>query len=217
MKATIFAVMATLLAAPALAQIESHEGIELQNQILELRQELQQLQQLQSQAGGQPMPAPVPPDSGNPPEAPPGANDAVAQLVVRVSALEEQMRTLQGRVDELANTQQRDHDDLAKQIGDLAFKLGQGGAQPGATPDAGAPPPDAAPPAGGMDLSTPPPPPPPKRTPRTIAPARQRRPGAPRLPRSRSRRPRRPCPRRRPPRRRRPLPAGQLPRRPAPV
>ncbi len=165
MKATIFAVMATLLAAPALAQIESHEGIELQNQILELRQELQQLQQLQSQAGGQPMPAPVPPDSGNPPEAPPGANDAVAQLVVRVSALEEQMRTLQGRVDELANTQQRDHDDHAKQIGDLAFKLGQGGAQPGATPDAGAPPPDAAPPAGGMDLSTPPPPPPPKRTP----------------------------------------------------
>jgi TolA-binding protein len=172
MKATIFAA-AMLLAAPALAQIESHEGIELQNQILELRQELQQLQQLQSQAGGnQPMPAPVPTDNGNPAEPAPSPNDAVAQLVVRVASLEEQMRTLQGRVEELTNAQQRDHDELAKQIGDLAFKLGQGG-QPGAPPDAGAPnpgtpPPDANGPAGGMDLSAaapPPPPPPVKHTP----------------------------------------------------
>jgi TolA-binding protein len=166
MKTIVFAVAAMLLAAPALAQIESREGIDLQNQILELRQELQNLQQLQSQAnGGAPVPAPVPTDNGTPPEAPPGANDAVAGLVVRVASLEEQMRTLQGRVEELANAQQRDHDDLAKQIGDLAFKLGQGG-QPGAPPDAGAPgagapPPYQGGPASGMDLSAPQPPPPP--------------------------------------------------------
>jgi TolA-binding protein len=165
MKATIFAAAAMLLAAPALAQIESHEGIELQNQILELRQELQQLQQLQTQASGGPaLPAPVPTDNGNPAEPPPSPNDVVAQLVVRVASLEEQMRTLQGRVEELSNAQQRDHDDLVKQIGDLAFKLGQG-AQPGTTPDAGAnpggPAPDANGPAGGMDLSAPAPPPPP--------------------------------------------------------
>jgi len=168
MRATILAAAAMLMAAPALAQIESHEGIELQNQILELRQELQNLQQFQSQTNNAaPVPAPVPTDNPNPAEAPPGANDAVAGLVVRVATLEEQMRSLQGRVEELANTQQRDHDDLTKQIGDLAFKLGQGGA-PGAPPDAGAPPPDANGPAGGMDLTAqapPPPPPPVKHTP----------------------------------------------------
>src|SRR5271170_3984988 len=140
MRATIFAVAAVLMAAPALAQVESREGIDLQNQILELRQELQNLQQLQSQTNGAaPVPAPVPTDSGNQAGTPPVANDAVAGLVVRVAALEEQMRTLQGRVEELANTQQRDHDDLAKQIGDLAFKLGQGGAPPGAAGLSGAP------------------------------------------------------------------------------
>lgn len=173
MRAIILAVAAMLMAAPAVAQIESREGIDLQNQILELRQELQNLQQLQSQAnGGAQLPPPVPSDSGNPAVAPPGGNDAVAQLVVRVAALEEQMRALQGRVEELANTEQRDHDDVAKQIGDLAFKLGQGGvpgAPPAAPPDGGAPPPYPTNNlAGGMDLTTqapPPPPPPVKHTP----------------------------------------------------
>jgi len=166
MRATIFAVAALLMAAPALAQVESREGIDLQNQILELRQELQNLQQLQSQTNGAaPVPAPVPTDSGNQAGTPPVANDAVAGLVVRVAALEEQMRTLQGRVEELANTQQRDHDDLAKQIGDLAFKLGQGGpagaAPESGAPGAGVPGPESDGPGGGMDLSTPSPPPPP--------------------------------------------------------
>jgi TolA-binding protein len=68
------------------------------------------------------------------------------------------MRDLQGKVSELANTEQHDHDDLAKQIGDLAFKLGQGA--PGGAPQGGAPPPDMSappPPSGmspGMDLGT---------------------------------------------------------------
>jgi TolA-binding protein len=148
-----------LLVAPALppracAQVDSREGIALQNQILELRQEMQQLQQLQTQATGQPAPmAPPVQDNGAPPEQGAGGNDVVASLVVRVSALEEQMRTLQGRISELANTEQHDHDDLAKQIGDLAFKLGQG-----APPAGGAPAPSgdagslAPPPGGGMDL-----------------------------------------------------------------
>jgi hypothetical protein len=51
----------TPVSTSALAQIESREGIELQNQILELRQELQQLQQLQSQAAGEPAPPIGPP------------------------------------------------------------------------------------------------------------------------------------------------------------
>lgn len=150
--------MLALPAVPrhALAQIESREGIALQNQILELRQELQQLQQLQSQATGQPM-APPPQDAPAPP-AEGASSDVVASLVVRVSALEEQMRNLQGRISDLANTEQHDHDDLAKQIGDLSFKLGQGAPPAGGSPDPGM---SAPPPAGsGMNLGAPPPPPP---------------------------------------------------------
>lgn len=165
------ALVAVFAAGPAVAQIESREGIALQNQILELRQELSQLQQLQAQAGPA-QSALAPPQAGEmapPPQSPemappPGASgDVVAQLVVRVSALEESMRDLQGRVAELENTEKRDHDDLAKQIGDLAFKLGQ--TPPGAAPapDAG----EAGSDARGMDLSArpAPPPPPARRTP----------------------------------------------------
>jgi TolA-binding protein len=113
---------------------------------------MQQLQQLQTQATGQPAPmAPPMQDSGAAPAQGEG-NDVVASLVVRVSALEEQMRALQGRISELANTEQHDHDDLAKQIGDLAFKLGQGGAP---APGAGMSPPPGG---GSMDLGAPPPP-----------------------------------------------------------
>ena len=111
---------------PAWGQAESREGIALQNQIAELRQELQVMQQAQQGAGPQgyqPPPAyqPAPEPGGV------GGGDTTAQLVVRVSALEEQNRALQGRVDDLTNQLQRQHDELTKQVGDLSFKLGQGG------------------------------------------------------------------------------------------
>jgi TolA-binding protein len=88
-------------------------------------------------------------------------------LLERVTNLEDQMRRLQGRIDELDNARQRQYDDLAKQIGDLNFKLQAGGAgaarAPGAattppqtTLGAAQPPTAAAPPAAG---------PPPRRTP----------------------------------------------------
>jgi TolA-binding protein len=140
-------------ATHAMAQIDSREGIALDNEILELRQHVQQLeqqmsglQQLQTQAGVAPAPVPAPmaPMDSQGQAGPAPAGDALAQLVVRVSALEEEMRTLKGRVEELANTEQHDHDDLAKQIGDLAFKINPAGATPGGTtpgmasPDAGA-------------------------------------------------------------------------------
>jgi len=144
----LVAVFAAGPATRAVAQIDSREGIALDNEILELRQHVQQLeqqmsglQQLQTQAGVMPAPAPVAPmdSQGQVSQAP--AGDTVAQLVVRVSALEEEMRTLQGRVEELSNTQQHDHDDLTKQIGDLAFKMNPGGgASPGVAP--GMTPPD---------------------------------------------------------------------------
>ncbi len=101
--------------SPARAQIDSREGIALQNQILELRHELQMMQ---SQGGGAPPPvvrsAPAP--SG-------GGSEITAQLLARVDALEEQVRDLRGRIDQLANQQQVQGADLAKQIGDLSFQM----------------------------------------------------------------------------------------------
>lgn len=138
----------------ARAQVDSREGIALQNQIAELRQEIQQMQQASQGAGPAPQPyaspqqyAPQGPDNG-------GGGDTAASLLVRVSALEEQNRQLQGRVDDLTNQLQRQHDELAKQIGDLSFKLGQGGSpepagQPSLAPPSPQPGPaqQAAPPA----------------------------------------------------------------------
>jgi TolA-binding protein len=160
------------MAAQAQSQIDSREGIALENQILELKQELSQLQQLQVQAQGPQSSLPPPsPEGGGQVMAPPNgggaSSDITAQLLVRVSALEDQLRTMHGRIEELASAQQRDHDELTKEIGDLAFKLNPASASaPGAPPtDAAGAPPPATGPAAGMDLSTQAPPPPPPAAP----------------------------------------------------
>jgi TolA-binding protein len=155
--------------------MESREAIDLQNQVAELRQELQILQNAQQTGNKAPptypsQPAPYPSQLA-PPQgtgAPSGGSDTVADLLVRVSTLEETVRDLQGKVDDLTNQLQRQHDDLTKQIGDLAFKLGEGGAAAGgdlagateAQPAAPAPPAAARP--------APPPPPAAHRTPEMI-------------------------------------------------
>jgi TolA-binding protein len=170
----LLAAAAAMVTLQATAQVESREGIALENEILELRQQVQQtqqqlagLQQLQSQTGAPQVAAPVQQGDGQVPAA--GApNDLVAQLVVRVSSLEEQMRTLQGRVEEIANAQQRDHDDLVKQIGDLAFKV-NGGSAPGAPAPDPAQGGTAAPDAAVPDLTPTPKPPPPAAPPRRTA------------------------------------------------
>jgi TolA-binding protein len=147
---------------PASAQMDSREAIDLQNQVAELRQELQQLQSAQqtgNQAPAQYPPQPVAPYPGQA-GVPPGASDTVADLVVRVAALEETVRDQQGKIDDLTNQLQRTHDDLTKQIGDLEFKLGQGGAQNGLSAEPGqpapaqpqAPPPPAATPKRTAEL-----------------------------------------------------------------
>jgi len=130
---------ATALGLPGVAahaQLDSREAIDLQNQIAELRQELQNMQSAQ-QTGNQAPPTYAPqPEPAYSQQMPPagggssGSGDVAAELVVRVSALEEQVRDLQGKVDDLTNQLQRQHDDLTKQIGDLEFKLGQGGSAP---------------------------------------------------------------------------------------
>ena len=52
--------------APARAQVESREGIALQNQILELRHDLQQMQSQQGSQGGSNNYRAPPPDNAQP-------------------------------------------------------------------------------------------------------------------------------------------------------
>ncbi len=100
-------------AQPAVAQFDSREAIALQNEILELRHQLQSLQR-----GG---PAPTYSDRSSGSQ---GADpELLSQLLDRVSTLEDQVRQLRGRVDELANQQQQQSADFTKQLGDLQFSL----------------------------------------------------------------------------------------------
>ncbi|WP_428486624.1 tetratricopeptide repeat protein [Rhodopila sp.] len=124
---------------PAHAQVDSREGIALQNQIYQLRQDLKALED-QSARGGSRAPA------YNPPAPQYGGSDIVAQLLTRVDALEDQVRQLRGRIDETQNQLQRQNDDLNKRIDDLAFQVNpQGNNPPPANEPAAGPPPRALP------------------------------------------------------------------------
>ncbi len=135
------ALFATSLIPMALAQVDSREAIALQNQIYQLRQEVQMLRDQVARGGGG---APVRGGSS-------GGNDMVAQLLSRVETMEDQVRQLRGRVDENQNQMQRQNADLAKKIDDLSFQMSSGGAPttgaPAPRPSAPAPlaPPVAAP------------------------------------------------------------------------
>ena len=134
----------------ARAQLESREAISLQNQILELRHELEQSQN----AGGAGAPM-APPSSGQSGfSADQGGGQAGAdltgiapQLLDRVQTLEGQVRDLRGELDQLSNQVQQQNAALAKQIGDLNFALQQ--AHGGAGLASSAPP--AAEPSGLPD------------------------------------------------------------------
>jgi TolA-binding protein len=104
---------------PALAQLDSREGIALQNQILDLRRQMQALQDQVSRGGGG---GPTFLGRGGPPAPAGGASDLVAQLLARVDTLEEQVRQLRGRTDETANQVQRMGADLSKRMDDQAFQ-----------------------------------------------------------------------------------------------
>jgi TolA-binding protein len=152
-----FVVATLLLAAPVAsvhAQVDSREGIALQNQIYQLRQELKSLEDQMARGGpGNRAPAYTPP-----PQQYGGGNDLLAQLLTRVDALDEQVRQLRGRIDETQNQAQRQNDDLNKRIDDLAFQIspqaGQTGAPPTGAPPTGAPPPPV--PGGSQPLVAPP-------------------------------------------------------------
>ena len=131
----LFAVMASS-GRLAQAQVESREGIALQNQILELRRQVQTLQDQLARSGGSPSNLGRSSSSS-------GASDLVAQLLTRVDALDAQVRQLRGRIDETQNQVQRQGADLSKRIDDMAFQSQnpQGGMPPGTAPTPMQPPP----------------------------------------------------------------------------
>ena len=135
---------AGLAAAPAWAQLDSREAIALQNQILELRRDLQGMQ---AQRGVAPPPPPARRGGDG------GGSEIAAQLLDRVAQLEDDVRRLRGQLDEQANASRRQMDDLSKQVADLNFRLQNagpsGGPGPRASPDASAIPPAAGPAASG--------------------------------------------------------------------
>jgi TolA-binding protein len=135
---------------PARAQVESREGIALQNQILELRRQMQALQDQPGRGGGSPTylgRGAYPPPSG-------GSSDLVAQLLTRVDALEEQVRQLRGRIDQTQNEVQRQGAEMGKRMEDMAFQAQnpQGGPPPGPRPA----PMQAPPPPSSLALLPPP-------------------------------------------------------------
>ena len=109
---------ASLAVTPARAQIETREGIALRDQIAELRHEVQMLRDQVSRGGGGSMLGAAPRAPASPSG---GGNDMLAQLLVRVDQLEDQVRQLRGRTDELQNQLQQQTADLGKRIDDLTF------------------------------------------------------------------------------------------------
>jgi TolA-binding protein len=101
------------LAMPAQAQVETREGIALQNQILDLRRELDALRR-----GGAAMPTPSAPARG-----PAASGDLVQQLLGRVQELEEENRRLRGRADVADNNDRQLRAEVEKLRGDLDFRL----------------------------------------------------------------------------------------------
>lgn len=118
-------VLCGVTAGPVLAQVDSRDGIALQNQILEMRRDIQQLRNDPSRA-----PAPSYGGAlGNTGRNAPASNassEITTQLLDRVDRLEDSVRRLNGRLDEADNARQQQGADLAKQLADLQFKIDNG-------------------------------------------------------------------------------------------
>ncbi|MDQ2801859.1 MAG: hypothetical protein M3Y41_03880 [Pseudomonadota bacterium] len=115
------------LVQPAAAQMQTREGIALQNQVLQLQREVEILQQ-QIASGAAANPgysaygqSAYPPTGAAPPNG--ASGDMVTQLLTRVDALEGTVRELRGRLEELQNQVQQQSADLGKRIDDLRFSV----------------------------------------------------------------------------------------------
>lgn len=111
-----------LLPLTAYAQMTSREGIELQNQIMDLKQQLSQVQ-----SGGGSSSVLAPPVAQGTPQTSGASGDLVAQLVDRVNTLEEQQREMRGQIEDLTNQLKEKSASLSKQMSDMQFAAQNGG------------------------------------------------------------------------------------------
>ncbi|WP_203073653.1 tol-pal system YbgF family protein [Falsiroseomonas ponticola] len=142
-----------VLAPPAAAQVETREGIALQNQILQLRQEMEALRR--GGMAGQPAPSAGSSVLGfgggatrpaQPQQAPQG--ELVGQLLDRVSRLEEELRSVRGRAEQAEFRERELRERVEKLTGDVDFRFQQmEGQRSGAAPAAAPARPAAAAPA----------------------------------------------------------------------
>ena len=135
------------LPRPAAAQMESREAISLQNQVLELRHELEQVEQ---NGGGNGGGAPTAPPMASQPSEGGDPGGLAPQLLDRVQTLEQQVRDMRGELDQLSNQVQQQNAALTKQIADMNFALQQGHGGPPAAGAAPAGADDADAPAGAL-------------------------------------------------------------------
>jgi TolA-binding protein len=138
-----------LLGLPGLAtaQVETREGIALQNQILQLRQEVEALRR------GGALPAPSAPVPVAP--RPSGAQgELVPQLLDRVTRLEEELRQMRGRAEQAEFRERQTRERVEKLEGDIDFRLQALEAQRGGAAPARPAAPAAS--AGGAAAATPP-------------------------------------------------------------
>jgi TolA-binding protein len=152
----LIALFLGLAALPAAAQVETREGIALQNQILQLRQEIEMLRR---QGGGGAAPAPRPAGAALP-------GDLTAQLLERIGRLEEEVRALRGRAETAEFQLRQARESIEKLEGDMEFRFqqlpgGGGTARPPTTP----------PRTGQATPPAPPPAPPPAQPPAARTPA----------------------------------------------
>ncbi|GBR70073.1 tetratricopeptide repeat protein [Gluconobacter kanchanaburiensis] len=113
--------------APDSGEISSREAIALQDQIASLRQQLSQVQ------NGSGLSAP---SATATPQVSAGDGNLTAQLLERVSALEEQNRQMRGELDQLSNSVRDSQANISKQISDMQFASQNGGGGSAAAPSA---------------------------------------------------------------------------------
>jgi TolA-binding protein len=116
-----FTVLLSFGAVAAHAQVSSREGIALQDQIMELRQQLSQVQNSAGSSGSLPAPVAAGSQSGG------AGSDLVAQLLDRVNTLEAQQRDMSGQLEELTNQLKEQSAALSKQMSDMQFAAQNGG------------------------------------------------------------------------------------------
>ena len=132
----LLAILLLALPGHARAQVETREGIALQNQILQLRQELDALRRA-APGGGM-----APPQAGGSllggsaaPARPAAQGDIVQTLLERVQRLEDDLRTVRGRAEQAEFNERQLRERVEKLQGDLDFRLQQiEGQRQGAAP-----------------------------------------------------------------------------------